>query len=510
MNYKLLIIAALLVAVLVCGALVAFLPESEPDDDPTGDDITVETTECAHKSFGEWKDSGNYHTRKCKSCAYTESAEHSYGTDNKCKTCGKAKPSVATHECVFDKSIQLNVVEATCSTKGSYTSPCKVEGCTKTTKTETPVAEHSYTGSISSYNEGLHLIHCKWCDKFKYQAHAFNTGSVTKAATCTGDGEKTFTCTSKGCGYVKKEIITATGHKFANGTCTVCKVNCTSHTYVNFKCKTCGAACPHKSFDSGVCKDCNYICSHSTYQNGVCTTCGIECTHPESSKYVNASNIATHNATCTKCHITFDEPHYDNDGDNYCDHRECPAFLGTTEECPHPSSNKYVDAWGSTAHFFTCTNCHTTDLSEAHYDSNGDGMCDASGCGYDMSPKTEPEECTHVPGSVETSQVGCVVYEYVNCSLCGEGLTTNSYMSHSFDSSGTCTVCGYVYPYYDPDDEDCPHNNTNYNGDSDGCLQMQYTYCEDCGAMLSDYEYYYIHNDYNDDGICDNCGSSAD
>lgn len=41
--------------------------------------------------------------------------------------------------------------------------------------------------------------------------HSWDAGKVTKSATCTKNGEKTYTCS--GCGETKTEVIKATGHK---------------------------------------------------------------------------------------------------------------------------------------------------------------------------------------------------------------------------------------------------------------------------------------------------------
>ena len=50
----------------------------------------------------------------------------------------------------------------------------------------------------------------------------FDAG-VIFAATCTNNGYTVFTCKTAGCGYsYKTDVITATGHSYANGTCTSC------------------------------------------------------------------------------------------------------------------------------------------------------------------------------------------------------------------------------------------------------------------------------------------------
>ena len=52
------------------------------------------------------------------------------------------------------------------------------------------------------------------------EEHTWNEGVVTKAATCTEDGEKTFTCTR--CELTKSEVIAATGHNYVDGVCGGC------------------------------------------------------------------------------------------------------------------------------------------------------------------------------------------------------------------------------------------------------------------------------------------------
>ena len=50
--------------------------------------------------------------------------------------------------------------------------------------------------------------------------HTWNDGVETKKPTCTEKGEKTYTCTV--CGATKTENIAATGHKWDDGKCTIC------------------------------------------------------------------------------------------------------------------------------------------------------------------------------------------------------------------------------------------------------------------------------------------------
>ena len=58
------------------------------------------------------------------------------------------------------------------------------------------------------------LVGCGKC------VHKWDEGKVTKEATCTEAGEKTFTCEK--CGETKTEVIPAKGHDYLDGVCTVC------------------------------------------------------------------------------------------------------------------------------------------------------------------------------------------------------------------------------------------------------------------------------------------------
>lgn len=73
-----------------------------------------------------------------------------------------------------------------------------------------------------TYDENAHWHECiggsDWCQfssndrKNGYGAHTFDAGKVTKAATCTSTGVKTYTCTV--CGATKTETIKKTGHSY--------------------------------------------------------------------------------------------------------------------------------------------------------------------------------------------------------------------------------------------------------------------------------------------------------
>ena len=69
-------------------------------------------------------------------------------------------------------------------------------------------------------------------------AHQWDNGVVTKAPTCTEDGERTFTCTV--CQATKTEAIKATGHKWDKGT-VIKAPTCTTAGQMEYTCTRCGA-----------------------------------------------------------------------------------------------------------------------------------------------------------------------------------------------------------------------------------------------------------------------------
>ena len=69
------------------------------------------------------------------------------------------------------------------------------------------------------WNEAEHWHDCATeghTDKLEVAAHTFDAGVITVEPTETATGEKTFTCTV--CGYAKKEVLPALGHKHSFGT----------------------------------------------------------------------------------------------------------------------------------------------------------------------------------------------------------------------------------------------------------------------------------------------------
>ena len=139
-----------------------------------------------------------------------------------CEVCGETKQETIP----ANGHIELidNEVKATC-TKGGKTegSHCSVCGEVIKAQEEVPANGHTKVVDVAvnatcteiGKTEGSH---CSTCGKIMNSqkeipalGHSWDTGKVTKAATCTTAGVKIYTC--KNCGTTRTETIKATGHK---------------------------------------------------------------------------------------------------------------------------------------------------------------------------------------------------------------------------------------------------------------------------------------------------------
>ena len=75
------------------------------------------------------------------------------------------------------------------------------------------IAALGHNFSVEQHNNDEHWKKCSRCDTIDdKEPHDWNSGTITKPATCTTSGEKTYTCTD--CGFEKIESIQAKGHSW--------------------------------------------------------------------------------------------------------------------------------------------------------------------------------------------------------------------------------------------------------------------------------------------------------
>ena len=151
--------------------------------------------------------------------------ETGYSGDTWCKDCGKKILSGQTIAKTENHSWDAGKVttKATCTEEGEKTFTCSICGDEKTEKVSATGHQHTEirnkkeaTCKETGYSGDTW---CKDCGKkilsgqtiAKTENHSWDAGKVTTKATCTEEGEKTFTCSI--CGDKKTEKISATGHQ---------------------------------------------------------------------------------------------------------------------------------------------------------------------------------------------------------------------------------------------------------------------------------------------------------
>ena len=166
-------------------------------------------------------------TYTCTACKATRTEEipatgHSWdnGAVTKAATC-EAK-GVKTYTCTACRATRTEEIPATghswdngtvtkaatCEDKGVKTYTCTACQATKTEEIPS-LGGHKWGVWTPVQGEDVHSHACEVCQKVEKETHEWDDGKVTKPATCSTDGEKTFSCTI--CAATRIEPIPATG-----------------------------------------------------------------------------------------------------------------------------------------------------------------------------------------------------------------------------------------------------------------------------------------------------------
>ena len=174
---------------------------------------------CIIHDFGEavelHSDSCEYCTIKvCKDCGSTSLTKHNLvdGADfdnhyEECTVCGDHF-NVEKHDYT-----ETQTKAPTCTEKGSKHLECKE--CGHTEDVDIKELGHDFTGEWK-HDETNHWKECthEGCTEVEgLAAHSFGDWEVTKAATCTAEGEEQRVCE---CGYTETRTINALEHSFTN------------------------------------------------------------------------------------------------------------------------------------------------------------------------------------------------------------------------------------------------------------------------------------------------------
>lgn len=154
-----------------------------------------------------------------KKATCTEDGEKTYT----CTVCNTTKTEVISATGHQHKEVR-NAKKATCTEDG-YTGDtyCKDCGAKLETGTVIKATGHTWDNGVitkeaTETEEGVKTYTCKTCGETKTESipvtsHHWDQGTITKKATCTENGEKTYRCTDADCDKTYVETIPATGHQ---------------------------------------------------------------------------------------------------------------------------------------------------------------------------------------------------------------------------------------------------------------------------------------------------------
>lgn len=337
----------------ICSVCGETKEEETPKTDHTYDDGTVtkkptciETgiktytcTVCQKTKTEEIAATGHQHTeiRDEKEATCTETG---YTGDTYCKDCGT---KLSSGEVISKKAHDYEVKDRqkpTCTTDGYVLSVCKACGDEK--QEVLPATGHQHT-EIRNKKEATCKaegytgdMYCKDCGEklsdgktiAKTTEHTWDAGKVTKAATCTEKGVKTYTCTV--CGATKTEEIAATGHQHTEVRNKV-EATCTKEGYSgDVYCTDCGTklssgteiARKAHEYEERERNEAN--CNRNGYILFVCKVCGDE------KREVLPKTDHQHTEIRNKEEATCTEGGYT--GDTYC--TDCGEKLSSGKETP--------------------------------------------------------------------------------------------------------------------------------------------------------------------------------
>lgn len=324
----------------------------------------------------------------------------------------------------------------------------------------TVVCRHNFENFTKADGDN-HQSTCSICGEQKTESHSWDSGKVTKAATCKETGTKELTCTA--CGATKTETIPVTSdHKYGSYT----KVDGKNHSHT---CSICGKKeTVNHTWNSGkVLK--KATCQEEGSKELTCTGC--KATKTEVVKKTAHSftpwekvDDTSHTRKCTVCDLTENGSHsaadvWDHDENGHFRKCVCGHTLSWEAHVPGPEPTETTDqlctvcgrllkpntahehvfdaAWTTdeVGHWHKCTQCDEKDGFATHaFEDECDSECNVCG-----AERTAP----HVPG--ETREADAEGH-WFPCKLCG---AQANFAAHSPGPAATtstpqnCTVCGF-------------------------------------------------------------------
>ncbi len=342
---------------------------------------------------------------------------------------------------------------ATCSKTGTKSKHCTTPGCTaKSEITTIPMTDHTkvsanngVTATCTNSGKESDII-CSVCKKvistgkvISALGHSYDSGKITKEATCTTTGTKVYTCTR--CKSTKTETIKALGHDYSTKFTVDKAATCSSVGSKSYHCIRCSAKTnvteiPMKdhSWNSGT-VTLEPTCDKTGIKTYTCTICK-KATKTETIKALghNYSNNYTTDLkpTCTK------------EGSKS---RHCTRCGSKTDVTVIPVIQHKYDSGKITTEptctktgikTFTCINCGYTKT----YTINSLGHNYSTNFTIDKQPTcttvgTKSRHCTRCNSKIDITAVNKIDHTY-------ESKVTKKVSCEDIGVTvKTCKVCGY-------------------------------------------------------------------
>ena len=255
----------------------------------------------------------------------------------------------------------------------------------------TVACAHKYSNSCDTT--------CNSCGAERSITHTWDSGKVTKKATCTATGTKTYTCTV--CGKTKTEEIAKKSHSWDDGKITK-EATCTATGTKTYTCTVCG-----KTKTEEIAKKAH------TYDNGCDNTCNVcDATRETKHDYQIMYDLTSHWEQCSACG----------------DRKDSQAHSFETEL-----------SGTATGHGYKCSTCGLLSGEEKHsFEHDCDTTCDT--CGYERS-------ITHNYSEMWSSDENG---HWHGCTVCGDKLEMFPHEPGPAATETTdqiCIACGYVLEY---------------------------------------------------------------
>lgn len=314
--------------------------------------------------------------------------EEGYTGDTYCKDCGSKIASgqkISKTEHTWNSGVITT--SPTCVERGVKIYTCNI--CQTTRTEELPATGNHQNTELRNAKEATCTaegytgdIYCKDCGTklqtgkaIAKKAHTWDVGTVTKAATCTEAGIKTYTCTL--CAATKTEELPATGNHECTELRDVREATCAEDGYTgDLYCRDCGTklqtgktiAKKAHTWDAGVITT-PATCTEKGVKTYTCTSCGGTKTNELPSTGHKQKEVRNKKAaTCMQSGYT---------GDTYC--KDCGKKLSSGKAIA-----KRAHKWDAGVitqeatctetgiKTYTCTVCESTRIEELPANGHGE------------------------------------------------------------------------------------------------------------------------------------------